>query len=203
MTTDTREWVLASSNAGKLAEIVALLADLPLRVIPQTQLGVESASETAPTYVENALIKARHAAATTGLPAIADDSGLSVEALDGRPGIHSARFAGPGCTPADNIQLLLQLLTSVPEPARQARFYCVIVALRSPNDPAPIVAQGQWLGRIALSPKGSGGFGYDPVFYDPVLGATAAELPAAAKNRVSHRGGALRTLRAALQHEAD
>lgn len=202
MTAIAREWVLASGNAGKLAEISALLADLPLRVIPQTQLGVESASEPAPTYVENALIKARHAAAATGMPAIADDSGLSVEALDGRPGIHSARFAGPGCTPADNIELLLRLLTSVPEPARQARFYCVIVALRWRDDPAPIIAQGQWLGRIAPAPQGSSGFGYDPVFYDPALGATAAELPAAVKNRVSHRGAALRMLRAALQLEA-
>lgn len=190
--------MLASGNAGKLAEISALLTDLPLRIVAQAELGVGSAIESASTFVENALIKARHAASATGLPAIADDSGLAVDALGGRPGVHSARFAGPGCTPADNIELLLRSLAGVAESERQARFYCVIVALRSADDPAPIVAEGQWVGRIAPAPAGAGGFGYDPVFYDPSLGATAAQLTSVAKNRVSHRGRALSILREAL-----
>lgn len=196
-----RRWVLATGNAGKAAEIRALLADLPIEIVVQGELGVEAAVEPAATFVENALIKARHAASATGLPAIADDSGLAVEALGGKPGVHSARYAGPGCTPADNNELLLRSLADVPESARAARFYCIVVALRSAADPAPIVAAGQWIGRIATQAVGAGGFGYDPVFYDPALGATAAELTAAAKNRVSHRAQALAGLRRALLEE--
>lgn len=198
MTGGAPRWVLASANEGKLAEIRALLADLPLTVIAQAQLGVQSAEETAPTFVENALIKARHAASLTGVGAIADDSGLVVDALGGAPGVRSARYAGANCTAADNIALLLRSLDGVPEPQRGARFHCVVVALRSADDPAPIITEGQWAGRIAPAPAGAGGFGYDPVFYDPALGATAAQLPPELKNRVSHRGCALAALRDAL-----
>jgi XTP/dITP diphosphohydrolase len=199
MTAGTPRWVVASANEGKLAEIRALLADLPLTIVAQAQLGVASAEETAPTFVENALIKARHAASLTGIGAIADDSGLSVDALGGAPGVHSARYAGTNCTAADNIALLLRSLDGVPDTRRSARFHCVIVALRSADDPVPIIAQGQWTGHIAAAPAGAGGFGYDPVFYDPELKATAAQLPPDVKNRVSHRGRALVALREALR----
>lgn len=191
-------WVLASGNPGKLRELRALTDGLGWTILPQDELGVSSPAETASTFVENALIKARHAARRTGLPAIADDSGLLVDALGGAPGIHSARYAGPQADDRANVAKLLEALGAVPPTARAARFYCVIVALTHAGDPAPVVAAGQWRGRIALEPAGAGGFGYDPVFFDPDLGATAAELPAATKNRVSHRGIALRRLRDAL-----
>lgn len=189
-----RRWVLASGNAGKLAEIAALLGDAGVQVVPQTRFAVEPAEETAVTFIENALIKARHAARLTRLPALADDSGLAVDALDGAPGVRSARFAGERSSDAANVKRLLEALDGVPEPRRGACFYCVLVALRSPDDPAPVVAQGQWRGRIASAPAGSGGFGYDPVFFDPKLGVTAAQMPREVKNRVSHRARALRRL---------
>ena len=198
MTAPAPRWVLASGNRGKLGEIRALLADTGLSLVPQSEFGLDSAAETGASFVENALIKARHAAASTGLPAIADDSGLSVDALDGAPGVRSARFAGPAADADANVARLLAALHDTPELQRTARFHCVIVALIRADEPAPLIAHGEWLGRIAQQPAGSGGFGYDPVFYDPALGATASGLAPAAKNSVSHRFQAVRRLRALL-----
>jgi XTP/dITP diphosphohydrolase len=193
--TERKHWVLATGNRGKLAELARLFADaaLDLRVTPQSDLGVEAPPETGATFVENALTKARHAARITGLPAIADDSGLVVAALGGAPGVRSARFAGETADDGANIAKLLAALEA-PSLERAARFHCVLVALEYPDDPAPLLATGSWAGQIARAPKGTGGFGYDPVFFDAALGCTAAELDAAAKNRVSHRGQALRRL---------
>jgi len=193
-----RRWVVATGNRGKLAEIRALLADLPIDLVAQAELGVEAADESAVTFVENALIKARHAAKRTGLPAIADDSGLAVDALGGQPGVRSARFAGPHADDRANIARLLAALAGVPPERRTARFHCVVVAMTSPNDPAPTIATGSWRGRIALAPVGSGGFGYDPVFFVDEHGCTAAELPPEVKNSISHRAAAFRSLVAAL-----
>jgi XTP/dITP diphosphohydrolase len=190
--------VLASGNPGKLAEITALFEGLAVRVLPQSQFAIEAPPETGTTFTENALIKARHAASVAGLPAIADDSGLVVDALQGRPGIYSARFAGSGATDSRNIDRLLEELGDLPDEARTAAFHCVAVHVTRANDPAPLVTEGVWRGRIARERRGSGGFGYDPVFYDPALGRTAAELDSAAKNRVSHRGQAFRRLRKLL-----
>jgi XTP/dITP diphosphohydrolase len=192
------DWVVATSNRGKLEELRALLADTGIVLHPQGDLGIEGPEETAPTFIENALLKARHAAKVAGLPALAEDSGLCVAALDGAPGIRSARFAGPQCSSTDNIRKLLTLLKDIPDGRRGAEFRCVVVAIRGPLDPAPLIASGSWQGRIAHAPAGTGGFGYDPVFVDPTLGATAAELPFATKNRVSHRAQALAALRLLL-----
>ncbi|MEF8833760.1 MAG: RdgB/HAM1 family non-canonical purine NTP pyrophosphatase [Halofilum sp. (in: g-proteobacteria)] len=189
--------VLASNNAGKLRELANLLADADIELVPQGELGVEAAPETAPTFVENALIKARHAAAETGLAAIADDSGLEVEALGGAPGVYTARFAGEPSDDAANNAKLLDHLQDVPPAERTARFRAVLVYLRAADDPAPIIAEGIWDGRIALEPRGDGGFGYDPLFELPD-GRTSAELPADEKGRLSHRGQALAALRARL-----
>jgi XTP/dITP diphosphohydrolase len=187
-------WVLATSNRGKVAELSALLAEagLDVEVTAQSELGVTAPPETATTFVENALLKARHASLVTGLPAIADDSGLVVPALGGAPGVRSARFAGDDADDAANVAKLLTALAD--EPDRSAQFHCVLVALDYPDDPAPSIATGTWAGEIARAPKGAGGFGYDPVFFDPALQRMAAELARAEKNRVSHRGAALRTL---------
>lgn len=192
------EWILASSNPGKLAEYRALLSDLPISLEALDAASGEVPEETGASFRENALIKARHAARVSGRPAIADDSGLTVEALGGAPGIHSARFAGPAASDRDNLELLLARLEGIDPDRRRAAFECVIVALQSADDPAPIVAEGRWEGRIALEPLGAGGFGYDPVFYDPALGRTAAELSAEQKNAVSHRGRAAARLRELL-----
>ena len=191
-----RRWVLASGNRGKLAELSDLLRDagLGLEVVAQSDLGVEPAPEDSLTFVENALAKARHAANRTGLPAIADDSGLCVDALGGAPGVRSARFAGEGADDQANVAKLLEELQSVPEARRGASFHCVLVALESASDPTPLFAHGEWRGSVATAPRGASGFGYDPVFVDPASGQTAAELGATAKNRVSHRGQALRAL---------
>jgi XTP/dITP diphosphohydrolase len=188
-------WVLATSNRGKVAELTALLAGagLALRVTAQAELGVASPPETGLTFVENALLKARHAARLTGLPAIADDSGLAVAALGGAPGVHSARFAGEHADDQANIAKLLAELAA-PALDRSARFHCVLVALEHADDPAPLLAMGSWAGRIAPAPQGAQGFGYDPVFYVPQLQRTAAELTAEEKNRLSHRAAALRQL---------
>ena len=188
-------WVLATSNRGKVAELSALLAEagLDLRVTAQSELGISAPVETGATFVENALLKARHATQSTGLPAIADDSGLVVAALGGAPGIRSARFAGEGADDRANIAKLLAALGSA-SLDRSARFHCVLVALEHAEDPAPLIATGSWAGQIAHAPKGRGGFGYDPVFFVPELDRTAAELEAAEKNRLSHRGAALRRL---------
>lgn len=193
--------VLATGNKGKVAELSAMLAPFAIDVIPQTVLGVTDADETGLTFVENALLKARHAAKTTGLPAIADDSGLAVAALGGAPGIYSARYAGANSTDAANIAKLLDVLAGVAKHERQAAFHCVLVYLRHAEDPTPLICHGSWSGEIALQAYGQGGFGYDPVFYLPALGKTAAELQPAEKQQLSHRGKALRQLLALLQSQ--
>ena len=198
MTERAPTWVLATSNRGKLRELKELLADTRLTLRAQDELGISNPEETAPTFVENALLKARHASRLAGMPAIADDSGLAVDALDGAPGVHSARFAGSQCSDADNVRRLLSLLEGVPQAQRAARFHCVVVALSGPSDPAPLIASGTWAGRIATAPAGAGGFGYDPVFIGGTLKVTAAEMTLEDKNRVSHRAQALHVLRAIL-----
>jgi XTP/dITP diphosphohydrolase len=191
--------VLASNNPGKVREIGQLLAPLELDVVPQSEFDVSEAEETGLTFVENAILKARHAATLTGLPAIADDSGIEVDALEGRPGIYSARFAGKGAGDTENLNKLLKELEGIPEEERSARFQCLMVYMRHGNDPTPIICQGTWEGRILTEARGSGGFGYDPVFLVPDRGCTSAELPAEEKNRLSHRGQALRRLLDALR----
>jgi len=186
--------VLATGNKGKVAELSAMLKPFALAVIPQTELGVSDADETGLTFVENAILKARHAALITGLPAIADDSGLAVQALAGAPGIYSARYAGESATDADNIEKLLVELANVASSHRQAAFHCVLVYLRHAADPTPLICHGSWTGEIALESSGNGGFGYDPVFYLPALGKTAAQLLPEEKQQLSHRGIALRQL---------
>ena len=186
--------VLASSNPGKLAELSALLEPAGLCVVSQDVFGVEPPEETGFTFVENALIKARAACAATGLPALADDSGVVVDALEGAPGVHSARYAGGGASDADNVAKLLEALEGVAPPERGAAFVCAIVYLRHARDPCPIVCEGIWEGRILDAPRGAGGFGYDPVFFIETLGRSAAELSRAEKNAVSHRGQALAQL---------
>jgi len=183
--------VLASDNAGKLREFTALLAPLGFEVVTQASLGITSAQETGTTFEDNALLKARHASRLSGLPALADDSGIEVDALGGRPGVYSARYAGPGATDSGNLQLLLRELTGVPPERRTARYRCVLAFVRSPEDPLPVLAAGSWEGRILTAPRGDGGFGYDPVFLPQGAEQTAAQMPAAAKNAVSHRARAL------------
>ena len=190
--------VLASANPGKLREFAALLAPFAVQLVPQAELGIRPAAETGTTFLENALIKAHHAAHHARLPALADDSGLEVEALGGRPGVWSARFAGEAASDEENLRHLLAELHDVPDEFRQARYQCVIVFLRAASDPAPLIAHGTWEGRIARVPHGHGGFGYDPVFIPAGEQCTAAELSGAAKNAVSHRGQALRALVAML-----
>lgn len=189
--------VLASGNAGKLREFGQMLAGSGVELVAQSELAVEPQPETAPTFVENALAKARNVALATGLPAIADDSGLEVDALDGAPGVHSARYAGAAGDDEANVHKLLAALENVPPQRRTARFRAVLVYLRHAGDPAPLIAQGVWQGRIAAAPRGEGGFGYDPVFELPD-GRTAAELSPDEKNRLSHRAQALAELRRRL-----
>jgi len=186
--------VLATSNPGKVRELNALLAALAIEVLPQSAFQAPAVEETAVTFVENALLKARNAARYSGLPAIADDSGLLVDALGGAPGVFSARYAGPGASDQDNITKLLAELQATPAARRTARFFCALVYLRGPEDPIPLICQGIWEGLITQAPRGSQGFGYDPVFLVPAEGKTAAELPPALKNRLSHRGQALARL---------
>lgn len=190
--------VLASNNAKKAAEMNALLAPLGIAVLPQGELGVSEAEEPHATFVENALAKARHAAAATGLPAIADDSGLCVSALGGAPGVQSARFAGEPRSDARNNALLIERLSGSSD--RSAYFYSVVVLVRHADDPQPLIADGEWHGTILEAPRGSGGFGYDPLFWLPELEQSAAELDAALKNTLSHRGTAMRHLLERLQH---
>lgn len=190
--------VLASGNPGKAREIEALLG-AAFRIRLQSEWQIEPPTETGLTFVENALIKARYACVHTGLPALADDSGLEVDALDGAPGLYSARYAGEGASDADNLQKLLRELAVVPAEQRQARFRCVMVYLRHAMDPSPVIAEGCWEGTILTQPRGTGGFGYDPVFLVPDLNLASAELDPATKNRLSHRGQALAKLTAALQ----
>ena len=186
--------VLATGNAGKQRELVALLQGRGLQLLRQTELGVTSVEETGTTFEANALLKARHAAAATGLPALADDSGLEVDALGGAPGVYSARYAGEHAGDAANTALLLQRLQGVPLAARTARFRCVIVLVRDANDAAPLIASGCWEGHIALAAAGDGGFGYDPVFVPQGGTLTISQLDEVAKNQVSHRGQALHSL---------
>lgn len=185
--------VLATSNPGKVKELQTLLEPLRMEVLPQTQFGVTSVEETGLSFVENAIIKARHAARHTGLGAIADDSGIEVDALQGAPGIHSARYAGEGASDADNLNKLLDELRPIAPELRTARYRCALVYMRWALDPAPIVCQASWEGLLIDEPRGSGGFGYDPIFELPSK-LTAAELPAAQKNAISHRGRALQLL---------
>lgn len=192
--------VLATGNAGKVRELASLLRDFGLDIVAQTDLGVESAEETGLTFIENAILKARHAAAITGLPAIADDSGLAVDALGGAPGIYSARYAGVDASDRQNLEKLLVALNDVPDEQRQAQFHCVLVYLRHADDPTPLVFHGVWPGEITRAPAGEGGFGYDPIFYVPSEGKTASELTREEKSAISHRGQALKQLLEAMRH---
>jgi XTP/dITP diphosphohydrolase len=186
--------VLASNNAGKVREINELLREEEIHVIPQGQLDVPEIAETGLSFIENAILKARNAAAHSGLAAIADDSGLEVDALNGAPGIYSARYAGPAASDLDNLNKLLDALGGRPAGQRTARFQCLMVYLRHAEDPTPTICQGTWEGWILDAPRGENGFGYDPIFFVPTEDCSAAELDAAAKNRLSHRGQALREL---------
>jgi XTP/dITP diphosphohydrolase len=192
--------VLATGNPGKVRELADLLAAFGLDIVAQTELGVESAEETGLTFIENAILKARHAAQITGLPAIADDSGLAVDALGGAPGIYSARYAGLDASDQQNLDKLLVALENVPDGQRQAQFHCVLVYVRHAEDPVPLVFHGSWDGEITRAAAGEGGFGYDPVFYVPALGKTAGELSKDEKRAVSHRGKALTLLLEAMRN---
>ena len=194
-----KQLVLASGNPGKVREINQLLAEIDLNVVPQSEFGVAEAEETGLTFVENAILKARNAALHTGLPAIADDSGIEVDALNGAPGIYSARYAGAGASDRANLEKLLADLAGVTEAQRTARFQCLMVCLRHAHDPTPLICQGTWEGRILFSPRGENGFGYDPVFHVPTHDCSSAELPPEVKNALSHRGQALRKLLDALR----
>lgn len=184
--------LVASNNAGKLREIGEILAPLRIQVLSQRELGIPEAPEPHDTFVENALAKARHAAARSGLPALADDSGLCVDALGGEPGVRSARFAGEPKDDERNNAHLVQVMRGRAQ--RSAHYYCVMVLVRHPKDPEPLIAEGRWYGEIIDTPRGAGGFGYDPYFLVPALGRTAAELQAAEKHAISHRGQAMARL---------
>lgn len=190
--------VLASNNAGKVREINQLLQDQQIQVVPQREFDIQDIEETGLTFVENAILKARHAAKESGLAAIADDSGLEVDALMGAPGIYSARFAGPGCNDQDNNRKLIESLRGIPDEQRSARFQCLMVYMRHADDPTPIICQGTWEGRIMQEPQGENGFGYDPLFFVPKEDCTSAQLSPEIKNRLSHRGQALGKLLAVL-----
>ena len=186
--------VLASGNAGKLKEFLAPLSELDMNIIPQSDFNVSEAEETGLTFVENAIIKARHACLHTNLPAIADDSGIEVDALNGKPGIYSARYSGLGASNQQNLKALLDALKDIPQPKRTARYQCVIVYLSHAEDPTPIICQASWEGKILLAPVGLGGFGYDPIFWVQESNCSAAELTSHQKYTVSHRGKAIRQL---------
>ncbi|MCL7945636.1 RdgB/HAM1 family non-canonical purine NTP pyrophosphatase [Marinobacter sp. ATCH36] len=194
MTETTDRLVIASNNKGKIAELAELLKPLGLTPVAQGELGVGEAEEPAVTFVENAILKARHAARITGLPALADDSGLAVDALGGEPGVRSARYAGESASDEDNVRALLSAMEEVPENQRTAQFHCVLVYLRHADDPTPVICHGRWPGHILAHPRGEGGFGYDPVFLVPETGTSAAELSREDKGRISHRGRALTQL---------
>lgn len=186
--------VIASGNQGKLRELSALLEPLDFEAHAQSEFNVPDVEETGTTFVENAIIKARNAAQHTGLPAIADDSGIELDALDGAPGVYSARFSGKDASDEKNNALLVEKLRDVAEDRRTARYRAVLVYMRHAKDPSPIICEGSWEGRIVLEPRGQGGFGYDPYFYVPTHGCTSAELSAEDKNSISHRGQALKKL---------
>jgi len=191
--------VLASGNRGKVREIGAMLSGMALTVLPQSDFEVPTAAETGLTFVENAILKARNAAMHTGLPAIADDSGIEVRALNGAPGVHSAVYAGEGAGDQENLEKLLRACEAVPEGERAARFVCVMVYLRHAEDATPLIAQGIWRGELLRAAIGENGFGYDPIFFVPERGCSSAQLPPEVKNRLSHRGQALRALVALLR----
>lgn len=186
--------VLASNNKGKVREFGQMLSTLNMEVVPQATFNIDDADETGLTFVENAIIKARHASAIAGLPAIADDSGLEVDALNGAPGIYSARYSGEGATDEKNLLKLLDALKDVAEEKRTARFQCLLVYMRHAEDPTPLICQGTWNGRIISEPQGENGFGYDPIFYVPEYNCTSAQLSSEQKNKLSHRGIALAAL---------
>ncbi len=194
--------VLASGNAGKVREINKLFASCGIEVLPQSDFNVPDVPETGTTFVENAIIKARHAAKKTGLPAISDDSGIEVDALNARPGVYSARYAGENASDLDNNNKMLAELEGIAEAERTARYWCVLVFMRHENDPVPIITQASWEGRILEAPRGDGGFGYDPIFYVPTHNCSGGELPLDEKNRISHRALALQAmLEAFRQHK--
>lgn len=195
--------VLATGNSGKVKEFTALLANFPVQIVPQSEYNLAEAAETGTTFVENAIIKARHAAQLTGLPAIADDSGLAVDALDGKPGVHSSRYAGENASDSDNVDKLLIALEGMAAAQRKARFLCVIVYMESADDPTPLICQGEWHGAISENASGQGGFGYDPVFWPNNFDKTAAQLPAEVKNSVSHRATAMSLLMEKLTAKFD
>lgn len=194
VSTTSQRIVLATGNVGKVREISQLLQGLKIDVLPQSEFDVPEIEETGKSFIENALLKARNAAHHTGLPAIADDSGIAVDALGGKPGIYSARFAGSGASDADNLEKLISMIEPFAPEQRSARFICSMVYLRHADDPTPVIAEGIWEGMIVTSAKGENGFGYDPVFYVPSHQCTSAELPATQKNKLSHRGQALSML---------
>lgn len=194
--------VLASNNDGKVREFNALLAGIDFEIVPQSLHQVPEIEETGLTFVENAILKARNAAGHARLPALADDSGLEVDALNGAPGIYSARYAGPGASDGENLTKLLSMLNGIPEAQRTARFQCVLVYMRHELDPTPLIVQGTWEGRILTEPRGRGGFGYDPVFFVPTHGCASAELAPEAKNALSHRGQALQKLLAEFRRQS-
>lgn len=190
----SRQIVLASGNKGKLREFNQVLGGLGVEVLPQSEFNVPDADETGLSFVENAILKARHACQLTGLPSLADDSGLEVDALKGAPGIYSARFAGTGASDAENNTRLLRLLEGKSPEERSARFRCVLVFMRHAEDPTPLICQGTWEGQILSHPQGENGFGYDPLFLVPGLDIASAQLPSEQKNRISHRGQAVQQL---------
>ena len=192
--TRSNQIVLASGNAGKLREIAQLLEGLNLEILPQSEFNVPEIEETGLTFVDNAILKARNAAHHTGLPAIADDSGIAVDVLRGRPGIYSARFAGIGASDEENLEKLIRMITPFPDEERTARFICSMVYIRHEEDHVPVIAEGVWEGQLLIDPKGQNGFGYDPIFYVSSQQCTSAELPPEIKNKLSHRGQALRKL---------
>ncbi|ENN99722.1 MULTISPECIES: XTP/dITP diphosphatase [Pseudoalteromonas] len=193
----TKTLVLATGNPGKVNELANMLSPLNINVLPQSDFNVGEVAETGTTFVENAIIKARHAAKITGMPAIADDSGLEVDGLNGAPGVYSARFAGESASDQDNIDKLLNELAD--NPNRKARFWCVLVLMRHADDPTPLICSASWEGEITQTQNGEGGFGYDPVFFVKEQNCTSAELTKAQKNAVSHRGQALKKLLLELQ----
>jgi XTP/dITP diphosphohydrolase len=190
--------VFASSNPGKIHELQALLAEFEITIVPQAELNISDAAETGLTFVENAIIKARHACAATGQPALADDSGLAVSALGGKPGIYSARYARGSASAENNNKKLLQVMKDIPADERQAAYHCVLVYMSHAKDPTPLICHGIWHGNILTAPQGENGFGYDPLFYVPAEKCSAAQLPLPLKNQLSHRGQALRQLLATL-----
>ena len=192
--------VLASGNAGKVRELGKLFTEYGIKVVPQSDFDVPDVAETGTTFVENAIIKARHAAACTKLPAIADDSGIEVDALDARPGVYSARYAGPNANDEDNNNKMLAELKGIPDEQRSARYQCVLVFMRHHNDPTPLISQGSWQGRILEAPQGDGGFGYDPIFYVPSHDCSSGELTLEQKNKISHRTVAMQSMLKQLLH---